>query len=62
MDERLKLLENRLRTLAAERQLASVIAEQRKTYDYSFRNLFNPAIEYLVKDGRIIGQRRRAVL
>jgi Zn-dependent peptidase ImmA (M78 family) len=62
MDVRLHMLEQRMQTLAAEAQLAAAIAEDRATYDYSYRNLFNPNIEYLVKDGRIIDRRRRAVL
>ncbi|CAM3901290.1 ImmA/IrrE family metallo-endopeptidase [Alicyclobacillus pomorum] len=62
MDGRLGLLERRMQALAAEAQLAAAIAEERATYDYSYRNHFNPSIEYLVKDGRVIGRRRRAAL
>jgi Zn-dependent peptidase ImmA (M78 family) len=62
MDGRLQLLEQRMQALAAEVQFAKAMAEQATGYDYSYRNHFNPTIEYLVKDGRIIGRRRRAAL
>jgi Zn-dependent peptidase ImmA (M78 family) len=62
MDVRLNMLQQRLQTLAAEAQLAAAIVEDRASYDYSYRNLFNSTIEYLVKDGRIVGRRRRAEL
>jgi Zn-dependent peptidase ImmA (M78 family) len=60
MDARLELLEQRMRTLAAEAQLAEAIRESSASYDYTFRHPLNHRIEYLVRDGQVIGRRRRA--
>ncbi|GIM45917.1 hypothetical protein DNHGIG_14660 [Collibacillus ludicampi] len=60
MDTRLDLLEQRIRTLAAEAKLAEAIREASASYDYSFRHPLNHRIEYLVRDGQVIGRRRRA--
>jgi len=62
MDARLHMLEQRFQALAAERQMSSAIREASAGYDYSFRHPVNHKIEYLVRDGSIIGQRRRAEL
>lgn len=60
MDARLRLLEERLHTLAFERQMAQIIAAERAMYDYSFCHPTNPRIEYLVRDNRVIHARLRA--
>ena len=60
MEERLRLLEERLRSLVAEQQMAYQMNEVRSTYDYSYRHPTNPTLEYLVKDGVVIGRRRRS--
>lgn len=62
MDVRLKLLEQRMNDLVAQRQLAQVVAEQRNIYDYSFRHPTNPRIEYLIKDGAVVHRRTRVEL
>ena len=59
---RLGLLEQRLGDLQAQRQMEERIREATTGYDYSYRHPLNPNIEYLVKDGDIVGQRRRADL
>jgi hypothetical protein len=48
MDARLKMIEDRVRALAAEHQMSQVISEHRATYDYSYCHPFNNRIEYLV--------------
>jgi Zn-dependent peptidase ImmA (M78 family) len=60
MDARLELLEERLNTIAFERYMEQTVAEQCATYDYSYRHPLNHRIEYLVKDGVVVGRRRRA--
>ncbi|WP_067931256.1 ImmA/IrrE family metallo-endopeptidase [Alicyclobacillus kakegawensis] len=60
MDARLDLLEEHLNALAFERYWEQAVAEQRATYDYTYRHPLNHRIEYLVKDGVVIGRRRRA--
>ena len=60
MEERLHMLEERLRSLASQAQLTQQINEIRSQYDYAYRHPTNPLIEYLVKDGTVIGRRRRA--
>ena len=60
METRLKMLEARMRALAAQQQMATAIAKDRAQYDYSYRHPLNPSIEYLVKDNRVIHRRWRA--
>lgn len=62
MDARLNLLEQRMRDIAAQEQMAVAIQEATAGYDYSYRHPLNHQIEYLVKDGSIVGRRRRADL
>jgi len=62
MDARLDMLEQRLRDLAAQRQMATAIYEASSGYDYSYRHPVNHRIEYLVKDNVIVGRRLRADL
>lgn len=62
MDVRLALLEERMRTLSAQQQMAAALAQAASGYDYSYRHPGNPNIELLVRDGVIIGQRRRAAI
>ncbi|WDL98166.1 ImmA/IrrE family metallo-endopeptidase [Alicyclobacillus sp. ALC3] len=60
MDARLTLLEQRLYTIAAENQMATAIREATAGYDYSYRHPTDRRVEYLVKDGSVVGTRRRA--
>jgi Zn-dependent peptidase ImmA (M78 family) len=62
MDVRLQLLEQRLNDLSAQAQLAAAVAEASVGYDYSYRHPGNPNIELLVREGVIVGQRRRAAI
>lgn len=62
MDARLKLLEERMFALAIEDQMSQRIAEERSQYDYGYRHPLDESVEYLVKDNRVIGTRRRARL
>ncbi|QQE78100.1 ImmA/IrrE family metallo-endopeptidase [Alicyclobacillus sp. SO9] len=60
MDARIDLLEQRLKDIAMQRQMEEVVKEQAASYDYSYRHPLNDKIEYLVRDGAIVGRRRRA--
>jgi len=62
MDTRLQLLQDRLLALAMEDRMSQRIAEERARYDYSFRHPLDESVEYLIKDGKVIGTRRRARL
>lgn len=62
MDARLELLEQRMRTLVAQEQMAAAVREATAGYDYAYRHPLNHRIEYLVKDGNIVGRRLRADL
>ncbi|WP_054970893.1 ImmA/IrrE family metallo-endopeptidase [Alicyclobacillus ferrooxydans] len=60
VDVRLNILEQRIRSLQWDQQVANVVAEQRQMYDYTYPHPTNKRIEYMVKDGYVIGSRRRA--
>lgn len=60
MDARLTLLEQRLYTIAAEDQMSAAIREASSGYDYAYRHPTDRRVEYLVKDGWVVGRRRRA--
>lgn len=60
MDARLSLLEQRMRDIAFQEQMAAAIAEAGAGYDYTYRHPLNQRIEYLVKNGNIVGRRLRA--
>lgn len=60
IDARLELLEERMCSLAAHRQLAMAIKEATTGYDYCYRYPVNHRIEYMVKDNEIVGRRLRA--
>lgn len=62
MDARLNILEQRMRDIAAQEQMAVAIREATAGYDYSYRHPVNHQIEYLVKDNVIVGRRLRADL
>lgn len=62
MDARLQLLEQRMQGLVAQQQMATAIAEASVGYDYSYRHPTNHNVELLVRDGNIVGHRRRAAL
>lgn len=59
MDTRLKLLEQRLHQLAAQQQLAATL-ESLPQYDQIVRHPVNPRIEYYLREGRVVYQRKRA--
>ncbi|QQE79627.1 ImmA/IrrE family metallo-endopeptidase [Alicyclobacillus sp. SO9] len=60
MDARIDLLEQRLRDIAMQRQMEEAVKEQTASSDYTYRHPLNDKIEYLVRDGAIVGRRRRA--
>lgn len=60
MDVRLEILEQRVRSLQWDKQVSEIVAEQRQAYDYTYPHPTNKRIEYMVKDGYVIGRRRRA--
>lgn len=60
MDARLHLLEQRLRDIAAQAQIKEALEQQSAGYDYSYRHPLNHRVEYLVRDGAIVGRRYRA--
>ncbi|MFB5192702.1 ImmA/IrrE family metallo-endopeptidase [Alicyclobacillus fastidiosus] len=60
MDVRLDILEQRLRSLAWDRHVKTVVQLERQMYDYTYPHPTDKRIEYLVKDGIVIGRRRRA--
>jgi len=60
IDVRLDLLEQRIRSLQWDQQVVQLVAEQRQVYDYTYPHPTNKRVEYMVKDGYVIGRRRRA--
>lgn len=63
MDARLRLLEQRLQQLAAQQQLAATLEsmpQYGRDYDQIVRHPVNPRIEYYLRDGRVVYQRKRA--
>lgn len=63
MDERLKMLEQRLQQLAAQQQLAATLEsmpQYGRDYDQIVRHPVNPRVEYYLRDGRVVYQRKRA--
>ncbi|WP_018130972.1 ImmA/IrrE family metallo-endopeptidase [Effusibacillus pohliae] len=63
MDARLKLLEQRLQMLAAQRQFAAALEslpQYGRDYDQVVRHPVNPRIEYYLREGRVVYQRKRA--
>lgn len=63
MDARLRLLEQRLQQLAAQQQLAATLEsmpQYGRDYDQIVRHPVNPRIEYLLREGRVVYQRKRA--
>lgn len=60
MDARLDLLEQRMRSLVAEAQMARALQDVASSYDYSYRHPGNNRIEYVVKDGEVVGRRLRS--
>lgn len=62
MDVRLKMFEQRMNDLRAQEQMQLALREAAAGYDYSYRHPGNQNIELLVKDGAIVGKRRRAAI
>lgn len=63
IDARLRLLEQRLQQLAAQQQLAATLEslpQYGRDYDQIVRHPVNPRIEYYLRDGRVVYQRKRA--